>query len=49
MVNLFLLSIDQNYFLILKKTILIWREVVKKAGFPDLYIGFAETNEYFRE
>lgn len=32
----------------IKKTILIWREVVKKAGFPDLYIGFAETNEYFR-
>jgi hypothetical protein len=28
-----LLSIDQNYFLILKKTILIWREVVKKQAF----------------
>lgn len=31
----------------IKKTIMLWREAVKKAGFPDLYIGFAETNEYF--
>jgi hypothetical protein len=26
---------------------LLWREAVKQVGFPDLYIGFAQTNEYF--
>jgi hypothetical protein len=33
-----LLSIDQNYFLILRQ---YWFGVklLKKAGFPDLYIG----------
>lgn len=30
----------------IKKTLAIWREAVKKAGFPDLYVGFAETTEY---
>ncbi|MFV8339774.1 glycoside hydrolase family 99-like domain-containing protein [Flavobacterium sp. LB3P21] len=32
-----------------EKTIAIWREEVKKAGFPDLYIGFAHTAEYNHE
>ena len=30
----------------IKKTIMLWRDAVKKAGFPDLYIGFSETTEY---
>lgn len=30
----------------MKETIRIWREAVKAAGFPDLYIGFARTFEY---
>ncbi len=30
----------------IEKTISLWREEVKKAGFPDLYIGFARTFEY---
>lgn len=30
----------------IKETIKIWREAVKAAGFPDLYIGFARTFEY---
>ncbi len=30
----------------LKGTITLWREEVKKAGFPDLYLGFAKTSEY---
>lgn len=30
----------------IQETIKIWREAVKKAGFPDLYIGFARTFEY---
>jgi lipopolysaccharide biosynthesis protein len=30
----------------IKKTIAFWRSEVKKAGFPDLYIGFAKTFEY---
>jgi lipopolysaccharide biosynthesis protein len=30
----------------LKETIELWREEVKKAGFPDIYIGFAKTFEY---
>ncbi|NNC46476.1 MAG: glycosyl hydrolase, partial [Winogradskyella sp.] len=28
------------------KTIALWREEVKKAGFPDLYMGFAKNSEY---
>lgn len=28
------------------KTIDIWRKEVQKAGFPDLYIGFAQNKEY---
>jgi lipopolysaccharide biosynthesis protein len=31
----------------MKATIKLWREEVIKAGFPGLYIGFAETKEYF--
>lgn len=33
------------------KTIQVWKEVVKKEGFPDLYIGFAKksVNEKFIE
>ena len=31
----------------IKRTILQWREAVKSAGFPDLYLGFAETSEYY--
>jgi lipopolysaccharide biosynthesis protein len=27
----------------LEKTIKIWREEVKKAGFPDLYLGFSQN------
>ena len=30
----------------IKKTIEIWRSEVKKAGFPDLYLGFAQNKEY---
>jgi lipopolysaccharide biosynthesis protein len=30
----------------IKQTIALWREEVKKAGFPDLYIGFAQNNEH---
>jgi lipopolysaccharide biosynthesis protein len=30
----------------IKKTIAIWREIVKAAGFPDLYIGFAQNKEH---
>lgn len=33
----------------IEKTIAIWREEVKKAGFPDIYIGFAHTAEYDHE
>lgn len=29
-----------------EKTIKIWRDAVKKAGFPDLYIGFAHNLEH---
>ena len=29
-----------------KKTIALWREKVKEAGFPDLYIGFAQNTEH---
>ncbi|WP_396191040.1 glycoside hydrolase family 99-like domain-containing protein [Flavobacterium sp.] len=29
-----------------KKTISIWREEVKKAGFKDIYIGFAQNGEH---
>lgn len=29
-----------------KKTIQIWRDEVKKAGFPDLYIGFSKNYEH---
>ena len=29
-----------------KKTIALWRKEVKKAGFPDIYIGFAQNNEH---
>lgn len=30
----------------IQKTIHIWRNEVKKAGFPDLYIGFAQNKEH---
>lgn len=30
----------------IKRTIAIWRDAVKKAGLPDLYIGFAQNNEH---
>jgi hypothetical protein len=33
----------------IKSTIFLWREEVKKAGFPDLYIGYAETKEYEKD
>lgn len=32
-----------NLFPDIEKTIAIWRTAVKEAGFPDLYIGFAEN------
>jgi lipopolysaccharide biosynthesis protein len=34
-----------NLFPDIQKTIAIWRRVVKEAGFPDLYIGFAQNGE----
>jgi hypothetical protein len=30
----------------IKKTISIWRKAVQDAGFPDLYIGFAQNTEH---
>lgn len=30
----------------IEKTISIWREMVKEAGFPDLYIGFSQNHEH---
>ena len=33
-------------FLDIKKTIEIWKKEVKKEGFPDLYIGYAQNPEY---
>ena len=30
----------------IKKTIAIWRKAVQEAGFPDLYIGFAQNKEH---
>lgn len=30
----------------IKKTISIWRKAVQEAGFPDLYIGFAQNVEH---
>lgn len=35
-----------KFFPNIKKTIEIWREEVKKAGFPDLYIGFSQNFEH---
>jgi len=33
-----------NLFPDINKTIQVWREIVKKAGFPDLYMGFARKS-----
>ncbi|WP_299017196.1 glycoside hydrolase family 99-like domain-containing protein [uncultured Polaribacter sp.] len=30
----------------LNRTIEIWRKEVKKAGFPDLYLGYSQNSEY---
>lgn len=30
----------------IEMTIKIWREEVKKAGFPDLYVGFSQNHEH---
>lgn len=35
-----------NLFPDIKKTINIWREEVKKAGFDDLYIGYAKNTDF---
>ena len=35
-----------NQFPDIVKTISIWRAAVKEAGFPDLYIGFAQNKEH---
>lgn len=35
-----------KFFPNIAKTIALWREEVKKAGFSDLYLGYAETKEY---
>jgi lipopolysaccharide biosynthesis protein len=35
-----------NLFPEMQTTIEIWRKKVKEAGFPDLYIGFAQNKEY---
>lgn len=35
-----------KFFPEIDKTIDIWREEVKKAGFPDLYIGFSQNYEH---
>lgn len=35
-----------KFFPNIEKTIKIWREEVKKAGFPDLYIGFSQNFEH---
>ena len=32
-----------SFFPDIQKTIAIWRSIVKEAGFPDLYIGFAQN------
>lgn len=34
-----------NLFPDIQKTIAIWRAAVQEAGFPDLYIGFAQNGE----
>jgi lipopolysaccharide biosynthesis protein len=34
-----------NLFPDIQKTIAIWRSAVQEAGFPDLYIGFAQNGE----
>lgn len=33
----------------LKNTIKIWRDEVKNAGFPDIYLGFSQNSEYQKE
>lgn len=35
-----------NFFPDIENTIKIWREEVKKAGFPDLYVGFSQNYEH---
>ena len=35
-----------KFFPNIEKTIEIWREEVKKAGFPDLYLGFSQNFEH---
>jgi len=35
-----------KFFPDIEKTIQIWRDEVKKAGFPDLYIGFSQNFEH---
>lgn len=35
-----------NLFPDIKSTIALWRAEVKKAGFPDMYLGCAKTSEY---
>lgn len=40
-----------KFFPNIQKTISIWRQAVKEAGFPDLYIGFAQNkaNSFYPE
>lgn len=38
-----------KFFPDIEKTLQIWREEVKKAGFPDLYIGFSRNFEHLFE
>lgn len=35
-----------KFFPDIEKTIKLWREEVKKAGFPDLYLGFSQNMEH---
>jgi len=35
-----------KFFPNIEETIKIWRDEVKKAGFPDLYIGFSQNHEH---
>ncbi|EIA10427.1 glycoside hydrolase family 99-like domain-containing protein [Flavobacterium frigoris] len=38
-----------KFFPDIQKTIEIWRKEVKKAGFPDLYLGFSQNFEHLFE
>tara|TARA_R110002124_G_scaffold267533_5_gene434805 strand:- start:2521 stop:3612 length:1092 start_codon:yes stop_codon:yes gene_type:complete len=38
-----------KFFPDIEKTIKIWREEVKRAGFPDVYLGFSQNTEHLFE